>query len=196
MEGSEAVRLYTCGCLNVELRCATAATNSFVDDNLRTALGNQLTLLMKPEKRVVHEWLLREKFGVCHCLACNTNVFSLQPMYSKNQSGFHQQEQHESSQAIVVSDKLKRNETWIPSLRGHPSFSECFQILVDPTIAHQLAGLQEKANHIPHKQDSLVPGYMEESPVVCGLTHGMGPHRIKSLLGRITCKKNYLKYPI
>lgn len=54
------------------------------------------------------------------------------------------------------------DETWISDLRRHPSFSECFQILVDPTIAHtQLAGLQENAEHGPHKEDSLVPGYIE-----------------------------------
>ncbi|XP_022665200.1 uncharacterized protein LOC111272888 [Varroa jacobsoni] len=156
------VMLFSCGCLNVELRCDSTATSSFEDDHLRSALGGQLILLERPQKRVVHEWLLREKHGIRHCFACNTPVFSFLASDSQKQQETQQEPHQEQPQALVVSNNLRRDETWISDLRRHPSFSECFQILVDPTIAHtQLAGLQENAEHGPHKEDSLVPGYIE-----------------------------------
>lgn len=56
---------------------------------------------------------------------------------------------------------MSSDDGWVESLRSHPSFSECFRILVDPAVAHELATLQEATENGSNKDDSLVPGYME-----------------------------------
>lgn len=45
--------LFTCACLNVELRCEVNDTKAFENDHLKAILGGRLVLLEKPQRLVV-----------------------------------------------------------------------------------------------------------------------------------------------
>ncbi|XP_018495340.1 uncharacterized protein LOC100902642 [Galendromus occidentalis] len=136
--------VFACACLNVELRCPEASAKSLRDEPLESVFGENLCYLAKPQKRVTHDWLLREKRcgenELRHCAACNALVFAIQ------------------GQDFVVPQKLKRSDKELDCLRQHNCFSECLQIIIDPSSTLLQRGLIDTETA---RKDSLVPGYLQ-----------------------------------